>query len=91
MARTDVNGVRGGCPRDEELKEALDALPMFLSPGQLAELTHSHVNSVRRGILAGRIPADRVNGRWLIPAAFLFRNTYRYLEGRDGDAKGDAR
>lgn len=41
-------------------------LPLFLTPRQLAECTGEHVNSIRRGIAEGRIPADKVNGRWRI-------------------------
>ncbi|WP_165043059.1 helix-turn-helix domain-containing protein [Adlercreutzia sp. ZJ138] len=43
-----------------------EELPLFLTPQQLAHLTGEHVNSIRRGITEGRIPADKVNGRWRI-------------------------
>lgn len=49
-------------------------IPMFLSPRQLAELTGEHVGSVRRGCVEGRIPADKVNGRWLICRDTVFSN-----------------
>lgn len=49
-------------------------IPMFLTPGQLAELTGEHVGSVRRGCVEGRIPADKVNGRWLICRDTVFCN-----------------
>lgn len=49
-------------------------IPMFLTPGQLAELTGEHVGSVRRGCVEGRIPADKVNGRWLICRDTVFSN-----------------
>ena len=52
----------------------VESLPMFLSPTQLAELTGEHVNSIRRGIVEGRIPADKVNGRWRICRDVVFAN-----------------
>lgn len=51
-----------------------DELPMFMTPRQLAEVTGEHVNSVRRGIAEGRIPADKVNGRWRISRDKVFPN-----------------
>ena len=50
-------------------------IPMFMSPRQLAELTGSHEGSVRRGCVEGRIPADKVNGRWLICRDIVFKKT----------------
>lgn len=50
-------------------------IPMFLSPKQLADLTGSHEGSVRRGCVEGRIPADKVNGRWVICRDIVFPNT----------------
>lgn len=41
-------------------------LPLFLTPQQLADCTGEHVGSIRRGIAKGRIPADKVNGRWRV-------------------------
>lgn len=46
--------------------KTVESIPLFITPQQLAALTGEHVGSVRRGIREGRIPADRVNGRWLI-------------------------
>lgn len=51
-----------------------DELPLFLTPDQLAQITGEHVNSIRRGILEGRIPADKVNGRWRICRDVVFPN-----------------
>ena len=51
-----------------------DDLPLFLTPQQLAQVTGEHVNSIRRGILEGRIPADKVNGRWRICRDKVFPN-----------------
>ena len=56
-------------------------IPMFLSPKQLAELTGSHEGSVRRGCIEGRIPADKVNGRWLICRDIVFPNTKEAIIG----------
>lgn len=55
-------------------------LPAFLTPKQLAELTCSHEGSVRRGIREGRVPAEKVNGRWLIPKELAFPQTRKGVE-----------
>lgn len=47
---------------DQKLKD----VPLFMSPAKLSEITGEHEGSIRRGIREGRIPADKVNGRWLI-------------------------
>ena len=52
-------------------KEVLE-LPLFLTPEDLARCTGEHVGSIRRGIKAGRIPADKVNGRWRICRDVVF-------------------
>lgn len=52
-------------------KEFLE-LPLFLSVEDLARCTGEHVGSIRRGIKAGRIPADKVNGRWRICRDVVF-------------------
>ncbi len=74
-------GVRRGVNGDGELGDVLRHLPAFMSTNELAGLTGMHVGSIRRGISEGRIPADKVNGRWVIPAAFLLRNSYRCMDG----------
>ena len=53
------------------------ALPLFLTPKQLAEITGEHEASVRRGIKEKRIPADLVNGRWRICRDLVFPNTMK--------------
>ena len=63
-----------------------EELPMFMTPRQLAEVTGEHVNSVRRGITEGRIPADKVNGRWRISRDKVFPNA----GGSDGNEPGAA-
>ena len=50
-------------------------LPLFLTPKQLAEIMGEHGGSIRRGITEGRIPADKVNGRWRICRDVVFANT----------------
>ena len=50
------------------------ALPRFLTVPEFARLLGQHEGSVRRGIKEGRIPADKVNGRWYICSALVFRN-----------------
>ena len=42
--------------------EILHDLPLFMMPKGLAEVTSEHANSIR-GIIEGRIPADKVYGR----------------------------
>lgn len=49
-------------------------LPLFLTTKELAECTGEHEGSIRRGILEGRIPADKVNGRWRICKDAVFPN-----------------
>ena len=63
-----------------------DELPMFMTPRQLAEVTGEHVNSVRRGITEGRIPADKVNGRWRISRDKVFPNAGGGDKGGEGAA-----
>ena len=51
-----------------------ESVPLFLTPAQLARITGEHEGSIRRGIREGRIPADKVNGRWLICRDTVFSN-----------------
>jgi excisionase family DNA binding protein len=60
-------------------------LPLFMTPAQLAECTGEHVNSIRRGIAEGRIPADKVNGRWRICRDAVFANTRMAASGARRD------
>lgn len=46
-----------------------------MTPKQLAEIMGEHEGSIRRGITEGRIPADKVNGRWRICRDVVFANT----------------
>lgn len=59
-------------------------LPLFMTPAQLPECTGEHVNSIRRGIAEGRIPADKVNGRWRICRDAIFPNSREVVGGGRG-------
>lgn len=50
-------------------------VPLFMTPAQLAALTGEHEGSIRRGIREGRIPASKVNGRWMICRDEVFNLT----------------
>lgn len=49
-------------------------LPLMLTVKMLSEITGEHVDSIRRGIKNGRIPADKFNGKWLISRDAVFPN-----------------
>lgn len=55
----------------------INELPPLVTPRVLSELTGEHVGSITRGIREGRIPADKVNGRWLIPIDDVLPNARR--------------
>ena len=59
------------------MSDKIEDLPMFMTPAQLANATGEHVGSIRRGILEGRIPADKVNGRWRISKQVVFPNAMK--------------
>lgn len=61
-------------------------VPLFMTPGQLARVTGEHVGSITRGIREGRIPADKVNGRWRICRDVVFPNARK---GAGGDGESD--
>ena len=63
-----------------------EELPLLMTPKQLAEATGEHVNSIRRSIAAGRIPADKVDGRIYICRDRVFPNTARGMMGH-GDER----
>ena len=78
----------------EGLRRMLESLPPFVSPRQLADITGQNVGSIRRGIAEGRIVADKVNGRFVIPVALILANTAAAVgfgEGAEGGEGGDAR
>lgn len=59
------------------MRMSFEDVPLFMTPQQLAEVTDEHVGSIRRGILEGWIPADKVNGRWRICRDVVFPNARR--------------
>ena len=61
-------------------------IPITLSPEELARITHRNPASVRRGIREGRIPADKVNGCWVIFRDRVFRHA---AEGLAAEHEGD--
>ena len=63
---------------------SFDEMPYFMTPKQLADLTGGHEGSITRGIREGRIPADKVNGRWRICKDLVFPNTKKGASD-DGD------
>ena len=58
---------------EKTMPKTIEELPMLLTPRQLAEVIGEHVNSVRRGIAEGRIPAFKVNGRIYISREAAFQ------------------
>ena len=58
-------------------------IPTFITPADLARLTGENVGSVTRGISEGRIPADKVNGRWRIASELVFPNAHREAQRRE--------
>lgn len=67
----------------------ISEIPTFITPAELAELTGERVSSITRGIREGRIPADKVNGRWRIPTELVFPRTRREAarQGRELDGR----
>ena len=61
-------------------------LPLLMTPKQLAEATGEHVNSIRRSVAAGRIPADKVDGRIYICRDQVFPNIKKGMVSDDSDA-----
>ncbi len=60
----------------------INEIPTFITPTELADLTGELVSSITRGIREGRIPADKVNGRWRISTELVFPNARREAERR---------
>ncbi|MEY8437431.1 helix-turn-helix domain-containing protein [Atopobiaceae bacterium 24-176] len=55
---------------------------------ELAEITGEHEGTIRRGILQGRIPADKINGRWVICRDAVFPNSMKALGLESGFGTG---
>lgn len=64
--------------------EGFSAMPYIMTPRELAEFTGELESSIRRGIAKGRIPADKVNGRWRIMRDVVFPNAAREARRNDG-------
>lgn len=62
-----------------------EELPLFMTTKQLADVLGEHEGSVRRSINEGRIPADKVSGRWRICRDAVFPNAHKGVI-RDGEA-----
>lgn len=58
-------------------------IPLMMTPEELAQITGQHPRSITRGIREGRIPADKVNGRWLICRDLVFPNTMGALDAHE--------
>lgn len=70
----------------------ISELPPLVTPKQLSELTGEHIGSITRGIREGRIPADKMNGRWLIPIDAVLPNARRVMRrGTPGQGRGNER
>ena len=67
------------------MPQSFDDIPVMMSVEMLARVTGRSEDSVRRGIRAGRIPADKVNGCWMICRGVVFRNA----AGGEGAGGGD--
>ncbi len=66
------------------MPETFAEIPITLSPEELARIIHRNPASVRRGIREGRIPADKVNGCWVIFRDRVFRRAAKDLAAENG-------
>lgn len=71
---------------EEERGVSFEELPYFLTPKQLVDVTGEYEESITRGIREGRIPIDKVNGRWRICRDLVFPNAQ---PERDGSTRVD--
>lgn len=63
-------------------------IPLFMYVEEMAHVCGMHINSVRRAITEGRVPADKVAGRWRICRDVVFPNAASYLAARrDGESE----
>lgn len=65
---------------------SFEELPYFMTPKQLADVTGKHGGSITRGMREGRIPADKVNGRWRICRDVIFKNAKKRASN-DGESR----
>lgn len=77
MAEISIGLGEAGGGRGEGEPRGFSAMPYVMTPRELAEFTGELESSIRRGIAKGRIPADKVNGRWRILRDVVFANAAR--------------
>jgi hypothetical protein len=77
---------KGIFEKGNDMPKTFADIPITLSPEELARITHRNPASVRRGIREGRIPADKVNGCWVIFRDRVFRHA---AEGLAAEREGD--
>ncbi len=75
----------------QRMRTVLWSMPALMTAKQLSDLTGEHIGSIRRGIAEGRIPADKLNGRWYIPTPFLLENTFAFLAELKAGKRGRGR
>ena len=57
-------------------------IPLFMTVKEAAYYTRKHAGSIRRDIETNVLPADKINGKWLICKELLFPKTYRAMKER---------
>ena len=65
-----------------------EEIPYLMTVKELAEITGEHEGTIRRGIIQGRIPADKINGRWVICRDAVFPNAIKALGLESGFGTG---
>ena len=63
-----------GMSDEKEREMSFVELPYFTAPKQLAKVMGEHEGSITRGIREGRVPANKVNGRWRTCRDVVFAN-----------------
>ena len=82
-----TNAMRGGQLPPEMMQE----VPQLLTVAEFCAMTGMHPVSVRRALGARRIPGDKINGHWMIPGAYVIRNSIDYMRARErADAEYDS-
>ena len=66
------------------MPRTFEEIPITLTPGELARIMRCNPASVRRGIREGRIPAEKVNGCWVIFRDRVFRQTAEAMYAENG-------
>lgn len=81
------NNLRGGRELPHDM---MREVPPLVTVAQFCQMTGMHPVSVRRALSSGRIPGDKVNGHWLIPGAYVIKNSVDYMRARErADAEYD--